>query len=201
MMATTHALAGMALATATLALAPEHAPLALIAGAAGGVFPDLDLYAGHRRTLHYPLYYPLAALGALGLVALAGGAWTVVLAAFLVAAAAHSAMDVLGSGLELRPWEATSERAVYDHFNGRWIAPRRWVRYDGSVEDLGLAAAFSVPVVSLGPAPFADGALALLAISAAYVLVRKPMAAAVERLVPRLPPRVHAYLPERFLGQ
>lgn len=198
MMATTHALVGMALASVTLVLAPEHAPVAVAAGALGGVFPDFDLYAGHRRTLHFPFYYPLVALHALVLAWAAPAALTVALAAFLVAAAAHSVMDVFGSGLELRPWEGTSDRAVYDHFNGRWIAPRRWIPYDGSVEDLALAGTVALPVAWFNVGLVGDGALTLLGVSVAYVFVRKPMASAVEALVPRLPSRLVARLPERF---
>jgi hypothetical protein len=198
MMATTHALAGMALASVTLVLAPEHAPVAVAAGALGGVFPDFDLYFGHRRTLHFPVYYPLVAVHALVLAWAVPAGLTVALAAFLAAAAAHSVMDVFGSGLELRPWEGNSERAVYDHFNRRWITPRRWVRYDGSAEDLLLAGALAVPVASVHTGLLGDGALGLLGISVVYVLVRKPMANAVETLVPRLPSRLVARLPERF---
>src|SRR6056297_545185 len=80
MMATTHALFGVALAAAALVVAPEFGTVAL-----------------------------------------------------------HAASDALGGGLELKPWRATSERAVYDHFRGRWIRPRRWVRYDGAPEDLAFA--------------------------------------------------------------
>ena len=63
----THALAGMALALPVALVAPEYAPAALAAGFVGGVLPDLDLYTGHRKTLHFPTYYSV--LGAGGLVA------------------------------------------------------------------------------------------------------------------------------------
>ncbi|WP_435076861.1 hypothetical protein [Halococcus sp. AFM35] len=121
-MATTHALAGVALAAL---VASEQAGVALPAGFVGGLFPDLDLYVGHRKTLHFPVYYwPLALAGGV-LVAIGTGPATVGLACFLLAAALHSTMDAFGGGLELRPWEATSERAVYNHYTGRWHRPRR----------------------------------------------------------------------------
>src|SRR6056297_1290775 len=105
MMATTHALAGLALAALVAPIAPEHAPTAAAAGLAGGVFPDLDLYAGHRRTLHFPVYYAVAAAPAVAFAALAPSALTVGVAVFLAAAALHAASDALGGGLELEPWK------------------------------------------------------------------------------------------------
>ena len=197
-MATTHALAGIAVASVTLLVAPEQAPVAMAAAAVGGVFPDLDLYAGHRRTLHYPVYYPLGAALAFAGLALLPSVFTLALAWFLLGAAFHAVMDVFGGGLELRPWEGTSNRAVYDHFNERWLAPRRWIRYDGAPEDLLLAGTLAVPAAVAGPAPLDGLALGLVVVSMAWALARKSVASASERIVPLLPPRVVARLPERF---
>jgi hypothetical protein len=198
MMATTHALFGVVLATATMAVAPEFAPVALAAGLVGGVFPDLDLYAGHRRTLHYPVYYSLAAVAAVGLAVAVPLTETVGLAVFLAGAAAHSLMDAFGGGLELKPWQARSDRAVYDHYRGRWVPPRRWIRYDGAPEDLLVAAAFGAPAFVVFDAPVRTFVAAVLLVSAGYALLRKRLASLVERLVPRVPPRVRSRLPERF---
>ncbi|MFC6811755.1 metal-dependent hydrolase, partial [Natrialbaceae archaeon GCM10025810] len=109
MMATTHAFAGMALALPVLATAPEFAPAAFVAGLVGGLVPDLDLYAGHRKTLHYPVYAPIAAVLAVAMALLAPSTATVALAVGLAAAALHAVTDVAGGGLELRPWLAGSE--------------------------------------------------------------------------------------------
>jgi len=66
MMATTHAAVGLLLAVPLAFVAPELAAPAAIAAIAGGVFPDLDLFAGvHRKTLHFPDYYWLGAMPAL----------------------------------------------------------------------------------------------------------------------------------------
>lgn len=198
MMATTHALAGMALAGVTAVVAPEFAPVAVGAAAVGGLFPDLDLYGEHRRTLHYPVYYSLGTvLGLLG-AALSPTLATVALAAFLASAALHSVMDAFGGGLELRPWEGTSERAVYDHYRGRWIRPRRWIRYDGAPEDVLLATVLAVPTLMSSTGTTRTGVLALLGASVLYGLVRKPLAAVTERIVGVLPPTVVDQLPERF---
>ena len=198
-MATTHALIGLAVGALSLWVAPEHAPAALVAGLAGGVFPDLDLYAGHRKTLHFPAYYPAAAAMSIAFAAVAGHPAATALAAFLAAAAAHAAMDVLGGGLELRPWEATSELGVYDHWRGVWLAPRRWVRYDGAPEDLGLAGAVGLPLLWVLEGPWPGLVAGILAVSAVYVGLRRPLAHLAERLAAALPAAARRYVPRRFL--
>ncbi|GAA0669021.1 hypothetical protein GCM10009020_13650 [Natronoarchaeum mannanilyticum] len=197
-MATTHALWGMALALPVLALAPEFAPVAFGAGLVGGLFPDLDLYAGHRRTFHFPVYASLAAVPAIALAIVAPLPWTVAFAAGLAAAALHAASDAAGGGLELRPWRASSERAVYSHYHGRWLPPRRWVRYDGAPEDLALAVLAAIPLLVVGDGRVAGVAVALLAASLVYVLLRKPLAALVEHLARLVPASVRPYVPERY---
>ena len=197
MMATTHALAGMVLASVVSLLAPEYAPVALAAGAVGGGFPDLDLYAGHRRTLHFPVYYGVAGAAALTLALATPGAATLGLAAFLLAAALHAGMDALGGGLELRPWEGGSERAVYSHYHGRWLRPRRLVPYDGAPEDALLAGVLGAPLVLTG-GEVGTVALALVAVSAGYALVRKRLAELWVAVVRALPGQVARRLPERF---
>jgi len=199
----THALAGMAIALVTLVLAPEFAGVALLAGLLGGAFPDFDLYTGHRKTLHYPVYYPLAAFAALVFAALAPSAGTIFAAFFLTGAAAHSASDVLGGGLELRPWEATSDRAVYDHHHGKWIAPRRWVPYDGSPGDLLAASVLAVPLALAVDGLLYWVVIAALAVATIYAAVRRYLPTIAELLVdtlaPRLPAHVLARVPARYL--
>lgn len=198
MMATTHALLGMAVALPVLAVAPELAPVAFGMGLVGGILPDLDLYIGHRKTLHFPVYASLLSPLAVGVAVLAPSAVTVGLAVGVVAAALHAASDATGGGLELRPWHAKSDRAVYSHYHGRWLRPRRWVRYDGAPEDLALGGIVTALLAVSASGPITAVAVTLLAVSTAYVLVRKPLAALVERLVPLLPTRVHPYVPSRY---
>ncbi|MGQ4554520.1 metal-dependent hydrolase [Halobellus sp. GM3] len=209
MMATTHALAGVALAVLVSVLFPESAAgtsvIPIAAAALGGLFPDFDLYAGHRRTLHFPVYFSAAAaVGAVVAVAatvLAPQTGLVAMSAalFLAAAALHSASDAIGGGLELKPWLGTSERAVYSHYHGRWIRPRRWIRYDGSPEDLLAAVVLAAPAVYAFDGPVQTGVLAAVGISAVYVLLRKPMVIAVEAVVDALPEGVVVRLPARFV--
>lgn len=199
MMATTHALVGAALGALALVFAPDHAPVAVAAGLLGGAFPDFDLYSGHRKTLHFPVYYWVAALPAAGLAAAAAHPVATAAVVFLVAAALHSTMDIFGGGLELRPWEGTSDRAVFDHRRGVWVAPRRWVPYDGAPEDLALAVGVGVPLLLVLDGPWLSVVTGLLALSTGYAVLRKPLVWAAERLVGRLPLEVLRYVPERFL--
>ena len=198
-MATTHALAGVAVAALVALVAPEQAGVALAAAFVGGLFPDLDLYAGHRKTLHFPVcYWPLALVAGV-LAAIATGPATVGLACFLLAAALHSAMDVLGGGLELRPWEATSERAVYNHFAGRWHRPRRWVRYDGAPEDALLGLVLAVPALLVAGTAMRWLVGGTLCLSVGYVLVRRRVPVLTERLVGFVPAELVEHVPERFV--
>ncbi|WP_224267922.1 metal-dependent hydrolase [Haloprofundus salinisoli] len=196
MMATTHALIGVVLA---LVVAPDGGLLPVAAAGLGGLFPDFDLYAGHRKTLHFPVYFPLAAFFAAGVAALVASPIALAVALFLAAAAIHSVMDIVGGGLELKPWEATSDRAVYNHFSGRWIAPKRWIRYDGAPEDFLLGAAFGVPALLVLAGPEQTVVGVALAISAVYTLLRKTLVPMAEHLVDVLPAELLAYVPERFV--
>lgn len=198
MMATTHGLFGMALALFVLPIAPEFAPVAFVAGLVGGLLPDLDLYAGHRKTLHYPVYASLATAPMVALALVAPSPTTVALAVGLAAAALHAVTDALGSGLELRPWQENSERAVYSHYHQRWIRPRRLVRYDGAPEDLALAGLVATPLVVTGDGPVFVATAALLSVSVVYVLLRKNLATLAERLAGLAPAQLLPYLPERY---
>jgi hypothetical protein len=204
MMATTHALAGLLLGGIAATAAPDLAGPALSAGLVGGAAPDLDLYAGHRRTLHFPVYGPLAGALAVVVAVLASSAATVAGAAFLSAAGLHALSDVAGGGLELRPWRGESDRAVYDHYRGRWIRPRRWVRYDGAPEDALLAGLLAVPTLAVvdplpGHAWLGPLVVAVVAGSVAYAALRRRIPAITERTVGLLPSSAHPYVPDRFL--
>ena len=198
-MATTHALSGLLLAVPVALLAPELAVVAAVAGFAGGVFPDLDMPGEHRRTLHFPVYYTLAA-GALGVAALlVPSVWTVGGALFLAAAAVHSISDVFGGDLELRPWEGTGDRGVYSHYHRQWWRPRRWVRYDGAPED-------AVATVGLGLLALAayDGAFDALvagtvAVGLLYALVRRRIVDWGEQAVDALPDETVDRLPDSLI--
>lgn len=198
MMLPTHALIGMILALPVALLAPELAPAALLGGLLGGVFPDLDLYAGHRRTLHYPTLYPIAVVPAALLAIAVPTPTTVAFAVGLAGAAAHCRMDIYGSGLELRPWEGNSERAVYDHVRGEWIAPRRLVAFDGSPGDLAVATAVAIPLFLAVEGVFTAVVAAAIAIGATYALLRRWLAELAPVVFGRVPGPLAQYVPERY---
>ncbi len=175
MMATTHGFVGLAVAAAVATVSPELAIPAAIGGIAGGITPDLDVLAAHRKTLHFPVYYPLAALLALPVAVTLTSPITVAVALFFTAAALHVLADVIGGIPALRPWAVTNERAVYVHPLDRWVAPRMVIRYDGAPEDFFLGAAFAVPGVAVFSWPIRGIALVGLLISLIYAAFRKPI--------------------------
>lgn len=200
-MATTHLLAGVLLALPVVALVPDLGPHALLGAAVGSVLPDFDLYYGHRRALHFPTYGLVAAPIAVA-VALVAPRPLVVAGAFaVVAAALHARMDIYGGGLELRPWEGTSTRAVYDHVERRWVPPRRFVRYDGAPEDVAFAALLAVPSLIVLEAELRWGVVALLGLSLVYGLVRKPIVDLGVWLLRHVPTPLLAVLPVRYLEE
>lgn len=198
MMLPTHALFGVAIATPMLAVAPEHAPAALAGGVVGSVLPDLDLYADHRRRLHYPTGYSLAVVPAAIAALLLPTPLVVGLAFLSLGAALHCRMDRYGGGLELRPWEGTSDRAVYDHFMGRWRAPKRWIRYDGAPEDVLVAGLLGVPLLSVMEGPFRDGVVLALLVGVAYGVLRRRLAGLAPVVVASVPASVAGRVPSRY---
>ena len=183
-MGTTHAAAGVLLTLPLVAVAPEFAVVGALAAFAGGVVPDVDLAVGvHRKTLHFPVYYWVAFVPAALVALLSPSEPTVAAACFLAAAGLHSLSDWFGAGDELRPWEATSEEAVYVHPLGRWLRPKRWIRYDGAPEDLLLAVVLSVPSLLVFEGAVRTLLLAGLVVSVVYTAVRRRLPPWVQRFV------------------
>lgn len=198
MMLPTHAVVGLAIATPLLVLAPGHATVALVGALVGSVLPDLDLYAGHRRTLHYPTGYTLAAVPVVVAAGFLRTALLVALASVLVGAALHCRMDRYGGGLELRPWEGTSDRAVYDHVRGRWRTPKRWIPYDGAPEDVLVAVVLGVPLLVALESPFRWVVAAALLIGSTYALLRRRLASLAPTVFENVPEPVTTYVPDRY---
>lgn len=173
-MAPTHVAVGASLALPLLAVAPEFAVVGALAGMAGGIFPDLDLVTGrHRKTLHFPVLYWFVAVPAAGVAAAFPTTATVAAAVFFISAAVHSVLDWFGAGDELEPWEGTSREGVYVHVTGRWLEPKRWVRYDGSPEDLALSAAVAVPGLLLYGTPIRELLVGALIVGVVYAVIRR----------------------------
>jgi hypothetical protein len=183
MMATTHLFVGLAIASGVAVLAPEYAVVAAIGAVVGGLAPDIDIVATHRKTLHFPVYYAVLSIPAVILALLRPGVTSVGVALFSVAAAAHSLSDVIGNGPDPRPWANPTSRAVYLHPTGRWVRARRWIRYDGAPEDFLLGLAMAVPALlvyrgnGLVQAILGIG----IAVSFLYTLFRKPIGRRIDR--------------------
>lgn len=195
----THALVGMGLALPFTLIAPDLAGVALGAGFLGGVLPDLDLYSGHRKTLHYPVYYAVLAIPAVAAAVVTLSPVPIAVAALLVGAAAHCLADGLGGGLELRPWEANSERAVYNHYSDRWISPRRWVRYDGAPEDFLASATLGTLLLAVVEAPFSLIIGLAMLVAGVYTVFRRVLPSVATAVVALLPAPVYPLLPARYL--
>lgn len=174
MMGVTHALIGLLIGGSAAYLFPSYFIPAALASLAGGLFPDLDLVFEHRKTLHFPIIYTVLALFSGVLATLHTASWSVLVFYFIISAAVHSWLDILGGGLEERPWIPSSDKAVYSHVLDRWFAPRRWIRYDGAPEDLLLSILIAVPLYFYYTDELIRGLIiALLVIGTVYVLVRK----------------------------
>jgi hypothetical protein len=199
MMATTHVLVGVVIGLAAVAVGPVESGVVVAAAGLGGLVPDFDILGAHRKTLHFPVYGSIAAGAATLLATLVPTRPTVALAAFLLAAAAHAVGDLFGGGLSLRPWNATSDRGVYEHLRGRWHPPRRVIRYDGAPEDALLAGALAVPsLIAL------DGlgrwvVVGLVAVSVVYAATRRLLVDGGELLVRRLPGWLLRLVPETLI--
>ncbi|ESP87887.1 hypothetical protein [Candidatus Halobonum tyrrellensis] len=180
----THIVVGACLALPVLALAPSLAVPAALAGMAGGLAPDVDLFVGHhRRTLHFPVVGWALALPACAAALLAPTPWTAGAATFALAFAVHAGSDALGAGNEVRPWERSSAEAVYDHLHGTWWRPRYLVRYDGAPEDLFVTAVGALPGVLLVGGVVRTLCLVCVALGTVYVLVRRNLPPSVEEFI------------------
>jgi hypothetical protein len=147
---------------------------AVRAGALGGLLPDLDLLFGkHRKTLHFPWLYEVAASGFYSLSTFLDSFGLV--AMFLAAAGVHSLMDRF-AGAELRSWDSDRWRskAVHDHLRHKWLLPGRVV-HGGSVRDLVLCASCGISLAVLGGGTVSRvvSALALLSGALYFAGLRK----------------------------
>ncbi|MDF9744695.1 metal-dependent hydrolase [Natrinema salsiterrestre] len=172
-MATTHVFAGLAAVAPVAVLAPEFAAVLGIGAILGGIAPDFDLVLTHRRTLHFPVAGLAVAVPAVVVAALFPSPLTLVLAAFAGTAWLHAASDAIGGGPEMDPWTERTERAVYNHVRGRWIRPRRWIRYDGAPEDAALGIVLAVPALLAFDGGLTAVIAACVAVSLLYALFRR----------------------------
>lgn len=199
MMATTHGFMSLAVAVVTLPVADEYVspPLLLAVAFVGGVAPDLDVIATHRKTLHYPFVLPLCTLVLLVGFSLTSSSGLLLAAVAIGAAALHSVSDVFAGGVEAEPWKRTSEEAVYNHLLSRWHRPRRYVRYAGAPEDVLLGASFAAVALGSGvTSPTVDRLLlGVLALTGLFALSRKRLGGLSRRVVGVVPDELRRGLP------
>ncbi len=198
MMLPTHVLVGIIIAAPLLVFAPETANIAMIGAIVGSLLPDLDMYLNHRRTLHYPSGNSIAALLSILLVSLSQNPLLIGIAFFCIGAAVHSRMDRYGGGLELRPWEATSDRAVFDHVSGRWRSPKRWIRYDGAPEDVLLAILLGMPLFTFIQHPIRWLVVAVVLIGIIYGILRRRLARIAPIVADTIPDTFEGHVPDRY---
>jgi len=91
-----------------------------------------------------------------------------------------------------------SDRAVYDHYRGTWIAPRQLVRYDGAVEDLALSIGLSLPLLYLLNGLFQQVVLGTLVVAAAVHDDPAPSRGACGLDHPYAPDALLPFLPDRY---
>jgi len=75
------------------------------------------------------------------------------------------------------PWNDRTERAVYDHVRGRWIRPRRWIRYDGAPEDAVLGVALAIPALVVFDGWLTAVITGCVTVSLVYALLRRRLVA------------------------
>ena len=186
-MTTTHGLFGASVgAAAAAATAPALVPAATAVGFLGGALPDVDLLLTHRRTAHYPVLAAIAAIPTAGAAAVLGTGAALLVAVFVLALAGHALMDVFAGGVGAGPRSTGSDRGVYDHARGRWLRPRRWVRYAGAPEELVVAVLVALPALALTTGGRRDTFAVVLVLSVAFVYIR---------------PRLHALLGKNRLTE
>ncbi len=199
MMALTHGFMSLALAVLVLPFVSDHvtAPLLLAVTFIGGVVPDTDLLANHRKTLHYPTIYPALALLLLGGFLLTSSALFLLLMFAIGAAALHCLSDILAGSAEREPWNPATDHGVYNHVLKRWHRPRRYVRYSGAPEDFLVGLVFAtIAVWSTTTSATVDiGLLSLLAVAGMYSLLRKRLRRVAAFGVALVPLRLHFLVP------
>lgn len=62
---------------------------------------------------------------------------------------------------------------MYNHASGYWVHPRRWVRYAGTPEDFGLAAAVALPALVLTSGLLKGVLIVTVLLSGQFAAVRR----------------------------
>jgi hypothetical protein len=192
MMIFTHILVGILLSIAVADFFTLPVGYAVAVGGIGGLFPDVDMLFVHRKTLHYPVLFSILTLAAAIIYVLTTNRFASYTMIFATAAAAHSLMDTLGGGKEMRPWRETDQRAVYNHVQQEWVEPLR-VFYDGSIPDLLIAIVSGVVIWYLLPSEYLLMVAPLISLSILYTLFRR----VITKWIPEEYPTFSSYIQDK----
>lgn len=172
----THILVGAVIGYLSSFVAPTTLNSTVFAGMVGGLIPELDFLIGHhRKTLHFPFSYFIAALILFPFYVFTGFNPLLLVLVGLLSAGIHSFMDIF-AGAELRSWDEREwkQTAVYDHVRRTWIKPRRWA-YGGSPQDLLLASVcFAAMFYMIESTPVRVVLTVMMGLSLLYTLTIKP---------------------------
>lgn len=198
MMALTHGFASLAVAVVVFPVVGDHVggPL-LLAAFLGGLAPDADLLASHRKTLHYPVGFSAVTLLLFGAVLLTGWSALLLPTVAVGAAALHAVSDVLGGSAEREPWNPTMDTGVYKP-RSRPLASTAPIRpLLGRAGGFFVCLAFATVAVSSAVTPTAADITLfwLVALAGLYTLCRKRLAAISTGLSNLVPTRVRTLLP------
>jgi len=177
MMATTHVFTGLAVVAPVAYVAPiSRSRWRSVRSSAGSPpISTSSVRIGGRYT--FPSPGSPSPSPAVVLAAVSPSILTLALAAFVVTAWLHAASDSIGGGPEMDPWNDRTERAVYDHVRGRWIRPRRWIRYDGCPEDAVLGVALAIPALVVFDGWLTAVITGCVTVSLVYALLRRRLVA------------------------
>jgi hypothetical protein len=192
MMIFTHILVGILVSIAVADFSTLPIEYAVAVGGTGGLFPDIDMLFIHRKTLHYPVVFSILAPATATIYVLTTNGIAFYTMIFATAAAAHSLMDTLGGGKEMRPWRETDQRAVYNHVQQEWVEPLR-VFYDGSIPDLSIAIVSGVAIWHLLPSEYTLMVALLILLSIIYTLVRR----VITKWIPEEYPTFSSYIQDK----
>lgn len=198
MMLPTHIVMGLGIATTILLIDPTLLNISLFSSFIGSILPDLDIYKGHRKALHYPKIYTVISVfsGIIAFFILTNV--TVGITFLFIGAAIHCQMDKYSSSFEVRPWEKKSDRAVYDHINGEWKKAKRWIRYDGSPEDFLLMITIAIPLILILNNIFRYILVITIIIGTIYTVFRRWLPTIAPVFLSYIPKSLKRYIPEQF---
>ena len=192
MMLPTHIILGLLVMTPFVAV--FDLPVSVLYGAIiGSILPDLDLIVGtHRKTFHFPRYSFIVLIGSVVMISGYPSILGFFIVGLVVGFTLHSSSDVLGSGLEVRPWERTSKKAVFNHYTQEWEKPLHYFSYDGSPTDFFVLFGGSIILwmfwIQQNPAPYIQEVIILsIGVGVVYTFSRRVLPKIDQLLYKRYP--------------